>query len=57
MRGKIVTADAEKSALETEGKGVADRLANFQASYDELVQAFRRPSITRRYGAEEPGVE
>jgi tetratricopeptide (TPR) repeat protein len=30
--------EAEKRALETEGKGVADRLTNLQASYDGLVQ-------------------
>jgi tetratricopeptide (TPR) repeat protein len=38
LRSQIAAVEAEKRALAAEGKGVADRLANLQASYDELVQ-------------------
>jgi tetratricopeptide (TPR) repeat protein len=38
LRNQIAAVEAEKRALEAEGKGVADRLANLQASYDGLVQ-------------------
>jgi tetratricopeptide (TPR) repeat protein len=38
LRNQIATVEAEKRALETEGKGVADRQTNLQASYDGLVQ-------------------
>jgi hypothetical protein len=38
LRSQIAAAEAEKRALSVEGKGVADRLANLQASYDGLVQ-------------------
>ena len=38
LRNQIAAVEAEKRALEAEGKGVADRLTNLQASYDGLVQ-------------------
>jgi len=38
LRSQIAAVEAEKRALEAEGKGVADRLSNLQASYDGLVQ-------------------
>ena len=38
LRSQIAAVEAEKRALEAESKGVADRQANVQASYDELVQ-------------------
>jgi tetratricopeptide (TPR) repeat protein len=38
LRSQIAAIEAEKRALEAESKGVADRQANLQASYDELVQ-------------------
>ena len=38
LRSQIAAVEAEKRALEAEGKGVADRLTNLQASYDGLVQ-------------------
>jgi predicted nuclease with TOPRIM domain len=38
LHNQIAAVEAEKRALETEGKGVADRLTNLQASYDGLVQ-------------------
>src|SRR5262245_54380031 len=38
LRGQIAAVEAEKRAFEAESKGVADRLANLQASYDGLVQ-------------------
>jgi tetratricopeptide (TPR) repeat protein len=38
LRGQIAAVEAEKRTLEAEGKGVADRLTNLQASYDALVQ-------------------
>jgi predicted nuclease with TOPRIM domain len=38
LRSQIGAVDAEKRALEAEGKGVTDRLTNLQASYDGLVQ-------------------
>jgi tetratricopeptide (TPR) repeat protein len=38
LRSQIADVEAEKRALEAEGKGVADRLTNLQASYDGLVQ-------------------
>ena len=38
VRSQIAAIEAEKRALEAESKGVAERLANLQASYDGLVQ-------------------
>jgi tetratricopeptide (TPR) repeat protein len=38
LRSQIAAVEAEKRALAAEGKGVADRLTNLQASYDGLVQ-------------------
>ena len=38
LRSQIAAIEAEKRALEAESKGVADRQANVQVSYDELVQ-------------------
>ena len=38
LRNQIAAVEAEKRALGTEGKGVADRQTNLQASYDGLVQ-------------------
>lgn len=38
LHNQIATVEAEKRSLGTEGKGVADRLTNLQASYDGLVQ-------------------
>jgi tetratricopeptide (TPR) repeat protein len=38
LRNQIAAVEAEKRALEAEGKGVSDRLTNLQASYDGLVQ-------------------
>jgi tetratricopeptide (TPR) repeat protein len=38
LRTQIAALEAEKRALEAEGKGVADRLTNLQASYDGLMQ-------------------
>ena len=38
LRNQITAVEADKRALATEGKGVADRLTNLQASYDGLVQ-------------------
>jgi len=38
LRGQIAAVEAEKRALEAESKGVGDRLANLQSSYDGLVQ-------------------
>jgi hypothetical protein len=38
LRNQIAAVEADKRALEAEGKGVADRLTNLQASYDALVQ-------------------
>jgi len=38
LRSQIAAVEAEKRALAAEGKGVTDRLANLQASYDGLVQ-------------------
>jgi tetratricopeptide (TPR) repeat protein len=38
LRSQIAAVESEKHALEAEGKGVADRLANLQTSYDGLVQ-------------------
>jgi tetratricopeptide (TPR) repeat protein len=38
LRAQIAAVEAEKRALDAESKGVADRLANSQASYDGLVQ-------------------
>ena len=38
LRNQIAAVEAEKRALAAEGKGVADRLTNLQASYDGLVQ-------------------
>src|SRR5262245_53044840 len=37
LRRQIAAVEAEKSALEAQSKGVADRIANLQASYDGLV--------------------
>ena len=34
LRNQIAPVEADKQALETEGKGVADRLTNLQASYE-----------------------
>src|SRR6516162_7977435 len=38
LRGQIAAVEAEKRALEAQSKGVGDRLANLQSSYDGLVQ-------------------
>jgi tetratricopeptide (TPR) repeat protein len=38
LRNQIAAVEAEKRVLEAEGKGVADRLTNLEASYDGLVQ-------------------
>jgi tetratricopeptide (TPR) repeat protein len=38
LRNQIAAVEAEKRALEAEGKGVAERLTNLQTSYDGLVQ-------------------
>jgi hypothetical protein len=38
LRSQVAAVEVEKRALEAEGKGVADRLTNLQASYDGLVQ-------------------
>jgi tetratricopeptide (TPR) repeat protein len=38
LRRQIAAVEAEKRALEGEGKGVTDRQTNLQASYDKLVQ-------------------
>ena len=38
LHSQIAVVEAEKRALAAEGKGVADRLANLQESYDGLVQ-------------------
>jgi tetratricopeptide (TPR) repeat protein len=38
LRAQIAAVEAEKRALDAESKGVADRLANSQASYGGLVQ-------------------
>src|SRR5262245_32205483 len=46
LRGQIATVEAEKRALEAESKGVADRQANLQASYDGLVQKLAAANAT-----------
>jgi tetratricopeptide (TPR) repeat protein len=38
LRSQVAAVEAEKRRLEGESKGVADRLAGLQASYDGLVQ-------------------
>src|SRR6516164_3307743 len=38
LRSRIAAVEAEKRALEAQSKGVGDRLANLQSSYDGLVQ-------------------
>src|SRR5215831_16032214 len=38
LRRQIAAVEAEKRALEAESKGVADRQANLQSSYDGLVK-------------------
>jgi tetratricopeptide (TPR) repeat protein len=46
LRNQIAAVEAEKRALETEGKGVSDRLTNLQASYDGLVQKLAEANTT-----------
>ena len=46
LRSQIAAVEAEKRALEAEGKGVADRLTNLQASYDGLVQKLTEANAT-----------
>jgi tetratricopeptide (TPR) repeat protein len=46
LRSQIAALEAEKQALAAEGKGVADRLTNLQASYDELVQKLAEANAT-----------
>ena len=48
LRNQIAAVEAEKRALETEGKGVADRLTNLQASYDGLVQKLAEANAALR---------
>ena len=38
LHSQIAVVQAEKRALEAESKGIADRLTDVQASYDELLQ-------------------
>jgi hypothetical protein len=44
LRSQIAAVEAEKRALGAESKGVTDRLANLQASYDGLVQKLAEAS-------------
>ena len=46
LRSQIAAVEAEKRALEAEGKGVADRLTNLQASYDGLVRKLAEANAT-----------
>ena len=43
LRSEIAAIEAEKRALEAEGKGIADRLTNLQASYDSWCRNSPRP--------------
>src|SRR5262245_22628392 len=45
LRSQIAGVEAEKRALEAEGKGVADRQANLQTSYDGLVQKLAEANV------------
>ena len=45
LHRQIAAVEAEKRTLEAEGKGVADRLTNLQASYDGLVQKLGEANI------------
>lgn len=47
LRNQIATTvEAEKRALEADGKGVAERQTNLQASYDGLVQQLAKANAT-----------